>query len=161
VALRQSGSLVTVREGGAHGSERFRSAGSNAGGIRCRDTSLRDGCTLRGDVGSGLAVHTATVAVLLVVVGLAVGLSVSARAVHNGNDERLLRQRLREATLVITNAPPAIQAPLASAAEVAEVTNGDETRFARVMVPLVGQGRPFVSGALWSVIDSSSPRVGL
>jgi hypothetical protein len=99
--------------------------------------------------------------VLLVVVGLAVGLSVSARAVHNGNDERLLRQRLREATLVITNAPPAIQAPLASAAEVAEVTNGDETRFARVMVPLVGQGRPFVSGALWSVIDSSSPRVGL
>jgi hypothetical protein len=41
------------------------------------------------------------------------------------------------------------------------VTNGDETRFARVMVPLVGQGRPFVSGALWSVIDSRSPRVGL
>jgi hypothetical protein len=33
---------------------------------------------------------------------------------------------------MIANALPGIQAPLASAAEVAEVTNGDETRFTRV-----------------------------
>jgi hypothetical protein len=69
-----------------HGSERCRS-GSGAVGTRRDDAELRNGCA----VASRLAwrVHTAAVVVLLVVVTLAVGLSVSARAVHDGNEERL------------------------------------------------------------------------
>jgi hypothetical protein len=89
--------------------------------------------------------------VLVVVVGLAVtaALAVAAWSAHDSNEDRLLRQRVREGGATLTAALPGIQTPLASAVELVELTDADPTTFRRAMTPLVGEEAQFVSASVW------------
>ena len=104
--------------------------------------------------------HVSTIVVILVGVGLTVGLSLSARAVHNNNEDRLLRERVQEAGVLISGVLPSLETPLASAAAVAEATNGDRVAFTRVMSPLVGPKGQYASAAIWPV-DANPPKPAL
>lgn len=90
--------------------------------------------------------------VIVVVIGLLITsvLSLGALALHNSNENRLLRQRVREAGAVITAAVPTIRTPLASAAVLAESTGGNVKLFRGLMEPIVKIGSPFISASLWS-----------
>ena len=68
---------------------------------------------------------------------------------YDRNESRLLHLRAREVGSVITAVVPSIQTPLASAAELADATGGDQRRFRAFMAPYVGPGRQFASGSLW------------
>jgi serine phosphatase RsbU (regulator of sigma subunit) len=98
--------------------------------------------------------HLGTVTVVVVGLVITAGLALGAQSVHKTNEDRLLRQRVREAAAVVTAAIPNVQGPLASAAVVAEATGAEADPFTRVMSPLVTAGRPFVSASLWSVTDA-------
>jgi serine phosphatase RsbU (regulator of sigma subunit) len=78
-------------------------------------------------------------------------LSLTALAVYNRNERRLLNLRLRELNLVLAATAPSIQTPLASAAELANATGGSPQKFRAFMAPYVGKGRQFSSVSLWSL----------
>ncbi len=81
---------------------------------------------------------------------LTVLLVVTTMNIHDSNEDRLLRQRVKEAATVLTVALSGVQTPLAAAVEVAEVTDGTgQEAFRRVMSPLIEDGRPYVSASLW------------
>jgi serine phosphatase RsbU (regulator of sigma subunit) len=105
----------------------------------------------------GLGIHFSTIVVILVGIALTVGLSVSARAVHNNNENRLLNERVQEAGVLISGALPGLETPLASAAEVAEATNADPVSFKQVMGPLVGPKGRYASASIWA-IDAQTPK---
>jgi serine phosphatase RsbU (regulator of sigma subunit) len=90
-------------------------------------------------------------AVFALVAGLLItaGLSVTTSLLYDRNEHRLLRLRARELSLVLTAVVPSLQTPLASAAELADATNGDPKKFRRFMTPYVGAGRAFYSASLW------------
>jgi serine phosphatase RsbU (regulator of sigma subunit) len=98
--------------------------------------------------------------VLLIGVLVTGTLAWTARTLNDNNEDRLLEQRVREAVAVLTIAVPSIQAPLTSAAELADFTDGDATKFRTLVAPIVGTepGKQFVRAALWSV-DGPRPRL--
>lgn len=87
------------------------------------------------------------------------GLSFGAYSLHNSNEDRLLKQRVREVGVVATAAIPSLQTPLASAAVLAESTNGNPSAFRRLMAPTIAPtkvteqppdpNRRFASVSLW------------
>ncbi len=95
---------------------------------------------------------------LVLVVGLAIVavLAFTARTVHENNEDHLLRQRVNEAEAVLSVAATGTQAPLSSAAILAEATHGDSSAFSGLMKPLTN-GTPYVSASLWPA-DSPDPR---
>lgn len=101
--------------------------------------------------GSARAWRPARVAVAVFLVGLAVtgALAWTSHAVYDRNESRLLNLRVRELGLVLTGAVPGIQTPLASAAALANATNGSAQRFRAFIAPYVGPGRQFASVSLW------------
>ncbi|MGA2925543.1 MAG: PP2C family protein-serine/threonine phosphatase [Solirubrobacteraceae bacterium] len=87
---------------------------------------------------------------------LLVGLSVTAALVlvshaqYVRNERRLLKLRVGDAGALIAESLPNIQTPLASAAELADATNGDVQKFKRFIAPYVdGQSAEFASVSLW------------
>ena len=106
---------------------------------------------------SRTGMHLGTATVLLVGLLITAILSVGSLRVHNDNEDRLLRQRVREAAAVITAAIPNVQGPLASAAVLAESTAGARGPFTSLIQPLLAEGRPYVSASLWSV-KGATPR---
>jgi serine phosphatase RsbU (regulator of sigma subunit) len=104
----------------------------------------------RGQGGTRLWSHTATLVVLVVGLGVTAALTLGARSVHDSNEERLLRQRTRETADVLGATIQSLQTPLASAAEVAEATDADPKRVGRLLAPLSGKNSIFVSSAVWS-----------
>jgi serine phosphatase RsbU (regulator of sigma subunit) len=76
-------------------------------------------------------------------------LAVTSLVLYNRNEDRLLTLRVRELGLVLTAVVPSIQTPLASAAELADATNGSAQKFRAFMAPYVGPGRQFASASLW------------
>ncbi len=88
-------------------------------------------------------------------VALVTGLAVTAALVltssglYDRNENRLLSLRAREVGLVLTAVVPSIQTPLASAAELADTTQGDPRKFRAFMSSYVGVGRQFISASLW------------
>jgi serine phosphatase RsbU (regulator of sigma subunit) len=88
---------------------------------------------------------------MVLAVGLLVtaGLVWGAVALYNGNEDRLLRLRARELGLVLASTSSSLQTPLASAASLADATDGNPTRFRAFIAPHVGAGRSFVSASLW------------
>jgi hypothetical protein len=68
---------------------------------------------------------------------------------YDRNESRLLRLRAREVGSVLTANVPSLQTPLASAAELADATGGNRSRFRAFMAPYVGTGRQFASASLW------------
>jgi serine phosphatase RsbU (regulator of sigma subunit) len=84
-------------------------------------------------------------------------LALTSLAVYNRNERRLLNLRVRELDLVLAATAPAVQTPLASAAELANATGGSPQKFQAFMAPYVGPGRQFVSVSLWQ-LGTSRPR---
>jgi serine phosphatase RsbU (regulator of sigma subunit) len=90
-----------------------------------------------------------------VVTGALVWISFS---MYTSNENRLLGLRVRDAGALITEALPGVQTPLASAAALADATNGNVKQFKRFIAASVGgQGRQFVSVSLWR-LGASHPR---
>jgi serine phosphatase RsbU (regulator of sigma subunit) len=87
------------------------------------------------------------------VMGLIVtaALALTALAVYNRNERRLLNLRARELNLVLAATAPSIQTPLSSAAELANATNGNPQKFRAFIEPYVGlpPRHPFASVSLW------------
>ncbi len=98
---------------------------------------------------------TALVAGLVAALGLLVTavLTLAVWAAHDSNEDRLLHQRTREVGAVLTTAVPSVQTPLATAALLADATNGDLAVFRRLAGPLTTKDRPFASVSLWSADD--------
>ncbi|MBV8989484.1 MAG: serine/threonine-protein phosphatase [Solirubrobacterales bacterium] len=88
---------------------------------------------------------------------LAVGLVVTgvlawvSYALYNRDENRLLDLRVQEVGLLITDSLPNEQTPLASAAALADATNGNLRKFTRFVTPYVGAaaGSQFNSVSLW------------
>ena len=99
-------------------------------------------------------VHTITILVVAIGAILTVVLAFATWEARANNEERLLRQRTREAAAVLTAALPGIETPLASGAEVVEESAGaDQQAFERLLAPLAEAGQPYVSASLWRVDD--------
>src|SRR5215217_7523353 len=88
-------------------------------------------------------------AVLLLVLVVTSALAWTSRSLYEHNETRLLNSRVRELGLVLAGAVPSIQTPLASAAALADATNGNPQKFRAFMAPYVGPGRQFTSVSLW------------
>jgi serine phosphatase RsbU (regulator of sigma subunit) len=90
----------------------------------------------------------AVLVVGLVVTGVLVWVSAST---YTNNENRLLKLRVDDAGALIAEALPSVQTPLASAAALADATDGDVGKFKSFIGPSVGpQGRAqYVSVSLW------------
>ena len=97
-------------------------------------------------------------AAAVLVAGLIVtaALTLVSHALYARNEGRLLDLRVRELGLVLGSSLPSIQTPLASAAALAEATDGNVRRLRVLLAPSVGPGRQFVSVSVWP-LDRSRP----
>jgi serine phosphatase RsbU (regulator of sigma subunit) len=97
---------------------------------------------------------------VVLVVGLVVTatMALGARAIHDDNEDRLLRQRVHEAAAVVETALPAVQTPLASGALLA-AANGRPEAFRGLLRPTVGDDGPFVSASLWTLAGPEPRRL--
>ncbi len=88
---------------------------------------------------------------VVVLIGVVVtgALVIGARNVHENNEQRLLRQRVREVGAVLSAAIPSLQASLSSIATLAAVTHADRATFDDVTRPIVTAKQPFDSVGLW------------
>ena len=103
-------------------------------------------------------VHLTTILVVATGLLLTVVLGIAVVTARDNNEERLFRQRTREAAAVLTAALPGIQTPLASSVEVVEESAGaDQEAFRRLLTPLAEAGEPYVSASLWRA-DSDDPQ---
>jgi hypothetical protein len=93
----------------------------------------------------------------LVVTGVLVWVSAST---YTKNENRLLSLRARDAGTLLTGALPSLQVPLASAAALADATDGDVGKFRKFVAPSVGpQGKTsFVSVSLWH-LGAAQPKL--
>ena len=93
--------------------------------------------------------------VATLVIGLAVTLALVlvSHAQYTNNEKRLLKLRVRDAGALVTAAVPSIETPLASAAELADATNGNIAKFKALVAPylLTGAQRQFASISLWKL----------
>jgi serine phosphatase RsbU (regulator of sigma subunit) len=101
-------------------------------------------------------VPAATLILGLVVTGLFASVS---HTQYLSTEKRLLKLRVRDAGSLVTAALPSIQTPLASAAELADATDGSVQKFRSFVAPYVGvgAGHPFVSVSLWNL---AAPQAG-
>jgi hypothetical protein len=121
-----------------------------AGSGRARGTEGEGEQTMeaRTAAGSGRWPFWLPVGVLLVgliVTGVLVWISAST---YSSNEKRLLNLRVRDAGALVAEALPSIQTPLASAAALADATDGDVAKFKKFIGPSVAAKR-FVSASLW------------
>jgi hypothetical protein len=91
----------------------------------------------------------AATAALMAGLVVTAALSVTALVLYNRNEHRLLGLRVHELGLVLAGALPSIETPLASAAELADATDGNPQKFKAFMAAYVGPGRKFASASLW------------
>ena len=91
-------------------------------------------------------------AVAILIVGLLVTgiLAWVSRTNYNSNERRLLQLRVKEVAAVLASAQPAIETPLASAAALADETNGNVEKFRSFASSYIGprQGQ-FLALSLW------------
>ncbi len=101
--------------------------------------------------------HRPAALVLLFGLGVSALLALLAHTANDRNNARLLELQTKEAASVLGSVLPVIETPLASAAALADATDGDAAQFRQFISPLVGRGsgRLFLSAALWRV---SGPR---
>jgi len=110
------------------------------------------------DEGGGrrrFALHGASIAVLVTALVVTGAVAIGVQIAHRRNNDRLLHQRAREAATVVSAAVPSISTPLITASALAEATHGDPSSFRNAVMPLLGQGRPFVSVSLWPAAGAS------
>jgi len=92
--------------------------------------------------------HPSAVLVLALGLAMTATLALTARSLHNSNEERLLRQRVKEVGAVLSAAIPNLQTPLSSAAVLADATNADPSAMTKLLKPIAG-GAPFISVSVW------------
>jgi serine phosphatase RsbU (regulator of sigma subunit) len=85
-----------------------------------------------------------------------VALALTARVVYDHNETRLLRLRGRELDLVLGGLVPTIEAPLASAVQLANLTGGVTSRVKALIGRDVGPHREFSSVSIWSLQGSTA-----
>jgi Stage II sporulation protein E (SpoIIE) len=88
------------------------------------------------------------------VIGLVVTLALVlvSHAQYTSNEKRLLRLRVHDAGALLTAAVPSTVTPLASAAELADATNGNVAKFKTLVMPYgSGATREFASISLWKL----------
>ena len=89
------------------------------------------------------------------IIGLVVTLALAlvSHSQYTSNETRLLKLRVRDAGALVTAATPNIETPLASAAELADATNGNVQKFKRFAAPylLTGALHQFASVSLWKL----------
>jgi serine phosphatase RsbU (regulator of sigma subunit) len=90
-------------------------------------------------------------AIVALAIGLLVtgALAVTSLELYRHNERRLLNLRARELSLVLANASSSVQTPLASAAALADATDGSTARFKAFIKPYAGPGKQFSSVSLW------------
>jgi len=101
--------------------------------------------------------HLGTVVVLVVGLIITGVMTFGAYAVHQTNENRLLRQRAQDAAAVVSASVPNLSQPLASAAALAAATNANPTIFKKLMSRNVGANRQFVSVSVW-LTRAKNPR---
>lgn len=84
---------------------------------------------------------------------LTVGLTWAARAAHEENEDRLLRQQAFEVAAVLTAAVPSIEGPLVTSAALVAV-EADPQIFRTVMGTQVGPDKRFASASVWTASDA-------
>ncbi len=115
---------------------------------RARGTEGEQVTEARSAAGGGRWPFWLPVGVLLVgllVTGVLVWISAST---YSSNEKRLLNLRVRDAGALIAEALPSVQTPLASAAALADATDGDVAKFKKFIGPSVAAKR-FASVSLW------------
>ncbi|HEY3926527.1 MAG TPA: PP2C family protein-serine/threonine phosphatase [Acidothermaceae bacterium] len=94
------------------------------------------------------------VAVGLIGLVVTASLALTARALNNSNERRLLQVQTAQAGAVISSSILGLQGPLATALQIETATGGDAGQFARFMSAYVGQGKLFASASVWQVNGS-------
>ncbi|MGN6869439.1 MAG: PP2C family protein-serine/threonine phosphatase [Solirubrobacteraceae bacterium] len=99
-------------------------------------------------------------AIGLIATGVLVWISAST---YTNNENRLLKLRVRDAGALISGAFLTVQTPLASAAALADATDGDIGKFMSFIAPSVGpQGKAtFVSVSLWRLGAGQARQIGV
>jgi serine phosphatase RsbU (regulator of sigma subunit) len=92
-------------------------------------------------------------ATLLLGLTLTVVLTFLSEAVYSRNERHLLSLRVRDASALVTAALPGIQTPLASAAELADATDGSPMKFRSFAKSYVGARGEFASLSIWDQQD--------
>jgi serine phosphatase RsbU (regulator of sigma subunit) len=99
--------------------------------------------------------------VIVVVVGLIVTgvLALVSQSLYSRNEQRLLDLRARDVGSVLSAAIPSLQTTLASAAELADATDGNAQKFDRFIAPYVGAPpqHQFITASLWRA-GASAPK---
>ena len=91
------------------------------------------------------------VTALTFVVGVVVtaALALTALALYDNNENRLLHLRVRELALVLQGVIPATETPVASAAALADATNGSAAKLRAFIAPEIAPRGRFTSVSLW------------
>jgi serine phosphatase RsbU (regulator of sigma subunit) len=96
--------------------------------------------------------------VALVVLIVTAAVSWGSYTVHDRNEDRLLELQVQQTGALLQVILPAVQTPLASAAEIAATSHGDSDDFANYIASYVGEGGLFVSASLWQ-LAGGTPRM--
>jgi serine phosphatase RsbU (regulator of sigma subunit) len=103
------------------------------------------------------------VTIVVLVIGLLITATVTwtAWTLNAKTESRLLHLQTEQAGDVLTAAVPNTQTPLATAAQIAEVTGGSPSAFMQYFSPFVGPGQQFVSASLWEVDGAGARSVAV
>ncbi len=99
-------------------------------------------------------------AVAILVVGLLVTgiLTWVSQTNYTNNEKRLLQLRVKEVAAVLASAQPGIETPLASAAALADATDGSAHQFTRFATPYIGSAQgQFLTLSLWRMGATGGP----
>ena len=107
---------------------------------------------------SGVASHRMATGILLLGLVVTGTLSWIIYTVNLRNEQRLLTTQTKETGTVLEVVLPALQTPLASAAEIAATSDGSSTAFRRYITSYVGPTGTFDSASLWS-LSATTPRM--
>jgi serine phosphatase RsbU (regulator of sigma subunit) len=105
--------------------------------------------------GHGRSVYGLALATLILGLTLTVVLTVLSRTIYTRNERHLLHLRVRDASALVSAALPAVQTPLASAAELADATGGSPMKFRNFAQAYVGARGEFASLSIWDEQDPS------
>lgn len=105
----------------------------------------------------GRRLQGASIVVAAVFLALTVTFAAITQVLHAHTEARLLERLAVEAGAVLTSAISGVDRPLATAAELAEATDGAAAEFEAVMTRAIGDGQ-FAAAALYDV-DSAAPLV--
>jgi hypothetical protein len=102
--------------------------------------------------------HRTSISIAGIVLAVTAVLSVASHAANSRNNAHLLALQTEDAGSEIGAILPDIQTPLASAAALADTTNGNVAQFTGLMSPDAGSRKLFASVSLWS-LSGPNPRV--